>query len=221
MNAYYDEGSSLSRLYAQLSEQRLEQEREKKRREEELRRSTQAQPVVVTPVQQARPESGGMGGGMDPSTMMQMFSSQGGAGGGAGAGAGAGAAGGAEAGAGAGAGAAGGAGGAGAAGGAGGGSFMAGGGPFVIAAAVAAHHMWAKNKGMHDDKDGIMGRALYKDADWYQPRANSKVDGMGDEIKLASLGSSPVDLFRKDTWTEAANLAAKGGILGKALKKLF
>lgn len=93
--------------------------------------------------------------------------------------------------------------------------------PVAVAAGVLAHNEWAKNKGMHTDKDALLGRAAYKDADWYQPRLNSKIGGMGDEVKLASLGSSPIDMFRASTWKDAAKLAVKGGIAGNILKKIF
>lgn len=171
---------------------RLEDER--RRQQEELTRS---QSSAYQPQQSASP--GGMpamGG------FQQMMGGGAGAGGAAGGGAGAGTSAGA--------------------GGSSAGGAMAGAAPWVgLAAAIGSHHMWAKNKGMHDNQDALLGRALYKDADWYQPRFNDKVDGWGDEVKLASLGSSPVDLFKANTWSDAAEQAAKGGILGAALKKLF
>lgn len=176
-------------------EDRRRQEEIERANEERLRSQSYTQP----------PSAGGIGqfSGMIPPM-----------GGGEAAGA---SAGGAEAAAG---GSAAGGGGAGASSGAG--SALAAAGPWAaMAAAIGVHHMWAKNKGMHDNQDALLGRAFYKDADWYQPRLNEKVDGLGDEAKLASLGSSPVDLFRADTWKSAAKLAAKGGIIGSALKKLF
>ncbi|MBU9386653.1 hypothetical protein [Burkholderia multivorans] len=102
------------------------------------------------------------------------------------------------------------------------GNAVAAGGPWAaLAAAITAHHLWAKDKGMHTNEDAILGRALYKDADWYQPRLNDKIGGLGDEVKLASLGSSPIDLFKGDTWSKAAKLGLSGGILGSLLKKIF
>lgn len=184
-------------VWAQQERDRIRREEEEKKRREERQRLMQMQQPGA---QQAQ-------GGIDPSQAMSMYQSFAGGGGSSGV-------------------AAGGMGG-GATGGtaAGGGASTAAGGfsawPLAAAAAITAHHMWAKNKGMHDNKDALLGRALYKDADWYQPRANEKVDGMGDEIKLASLGSSPADLLRKDTWSQAAKLAVKGGIAGKILKKIF
>lgn len=102
-----------------------------------------------------------------------------------------------------------------------GGSIAAAGPWAALAAAVLAHNKWATNKDMHTNSDAIMGRALYKDADWYQPRLNDKVDGLGDEVKFGSLGSSPIDLFRGKTWSDAAKYGLSGGILGAAIKKLF
>lgn len=166
-------------------------EDERRRRQEELSRSQ-------APAYQ--PQQSSSAGGMPAMAGMQQMMGGGGAG--------AGTAGGASTGAGGGASGAGGA--------------MAGAAPWVgLAAAIGSHHMWAKNKGMHDNQDGLLGRALYKDADWYQPRLNDRVDGWGDEVKLASLGSSPIDLFKANTWSDAAEHAAKGGILGAAIKKLF
>lgn len=174
------------------------------------------------PQQQSSAQPGGMG------QMSGMFQKMMGGGGTAGAGAGGGAAGGASAnsslaassGAASGSLAGAGAGGGGAAGG-GMGSLAAAGPWAALAAAIGSHHMWAKKKGMHDNQDALMGRALYKDADWYQPRLNERVDGWGDEVKLASLGSSPADLFNANTWSDAGEQAFKGGILGATLKRWF
>ena len=115
---------------------------------------------------------------------------------------------------------------------AGGGSLAGGGGiaaagPWAaLAAAIVGHNQWAEKKGLRENEDyklqtGIEGRALYKDSAWYQPRLNNKVDGLGDEVRLVGLGSSPTELFKGKNWAEAAKIAATGGILGKALKKLF
>jgi hypothetical protein len=100
-------------------------------------------------------------------------------------------------------------------------------GPWAaLAAAIIGHNQWAERKGLRDNEDykfqtGIEGRALYKDSAWYQPRLNNKVDGLGDEVRLVGLGSSPTELFKGKNWAEAAKIAASGGIIGKALKKLF
>lgn len=112
------------------------------------------------------------------------------------------------------------------AGGAGGGASGAASGgmsawPVAVAALAIGQHEWAKKKGLHTDSDALTGRALYKDSEYYQQKGNEKMDGLGDEMRLAAMGSSPADLFRKETWTTAAKLAAKGGILGGLLKKIF
>lgn len=184
-------------------EEALHQEEERRRREEERKRLAAAQQ-----------QGAGTAGGVDPGTAMQMYSSFSGSTPAAG-------------GIGGTAGTAGTAGSAGAAGGsAGGGASAASSGiasfwPAAVFVAAAAQHNWARKKGIHDNKDALTGKALQKDTAYYQPRLNEKLDGMGDEVRLAGLGSSPADLFRADTWKEAAKLAAQGGIVGKALKKLF
>jgi len=182
-------------------EQRKAEEERRRREEEERQRQMQRQ-------QQSSPAMGGMGG-MDPSMMSGMM----------GGGASSPAAGGITGG---GAGAAGaGAGGAGASGGSAGASGLASFWPAAVVAAIVGHNEWAKKKDLHTDKDGIAGRALIKDSVYYQEKGNEKLDGLGDEWRLAAQGSSPVDLFKGDTWKTAASLAAKGGIVGKALKKIF
>lgn len=186
--------------FAQYQEQeRLRQEQEQQRIEDERRRQEEAR-------RRAAGQQNTAAGGIDPGQALSMYSSF--------AGGSSPAAGGIMAGGGE-------AGGASAAGGAssasGGMSFW----PLAVAAGVIAQHNWARKKGLHDNQDAILGRALYKDADYYQEKGNEKIDGLGDEMKLASLGSSPADYFRKDTWTTAAKLAAQGGILGKVLKKIF
>lgn len=109
----------------------------------------------------------------------------------------------------------------GAGGGAGAGGSLASAWPVAVAIAAIGQHQWAKGKGLHTNSDAITGRALYKDSEYYQQKGNAKLDGMGDEMRLAAMGSSPSDLLRKETWTTAAKLAAQGGILGKVLKKIF
>lgn len=114
-----------------------------------------------------------------------------------------------------------------AAGGGGFGGAAAAGGPWAaLAAAIVGHNQWAKGQGLRDNESfpletGLEGRALFKDSKRYQEWGNRAVDGLGDEWRLAGLGSSPADLFNKNTWGEAAKIAASGGILGKMLKKLF
>ena len=184
-----------SDIWAQQEQERQAiEEAERKKREERNRQMIQG----ATGAQQAQ-------GGIDPGTALSMYQSM--VGGGATSGAST-AAGGMGSGAAAGSG-----------GGAAAGGISAW--PVAVGAAILAQHMWARNKGIHDDKDALLGRALYKDVDYYQPRLNEKVDGLGDEVKLAGLGSSPGDLFRAKTWSEAAKLAVRGGILGKAIKKIF
>lgn len=107
------------------------------------------------------------------------------------------------------------------------GGAVAAGGPWAaLAAAILGHNQWAKGQGLRNNESfpletGLEGRALYKDSGRYQEWGNRAVDGLGDEWRLAGLGSSPADLFNKNTWSEAAKIAASGGILGKAIKKLF
>lgn len=171
---------------------RQEQEQERQRQEIELRR----QQMMAS--QQQSPAAGGI----DPSSALTVAQSfmgggspaAGGIGGGAGAGAG---------------------------GSGGGAGSLASAWPLAVAAVIGGHHNWARKKGMHTNEDAITGRALYKDSEYYQEKGNAKLDGAGDEIRLAAMGSSPADLFRKDTWTTAAKLAAQGGILGKMVKKIF
>jgi hypothetical protein len=185
-------------LAQQQEAQRLQQEEELRRQDEERKKREEQQRQRLLAQQQAQPA------GMDPSAAMQMMSSFTG---------GSPAAGGISAA------------GPGSAGAASGGSSAAAGGismgPLALAAVIGAHHNWARKKGLHSNADAITGRALYKDSEYYQDKGNAKVGGMGDEMRLAALGSSPADLLRKDTWTEAAKLAVKGGVLGSVLKKIF
>lgn len=167
-------------------------------RQQEALQQQQQEAFARQRAQQAQAAQG-PAGGIDPS----MFSSFMGGGGGAGA---------------AGAGSAGaGAGGAGASGGA----SLTSAWPVAVAALAIGQHEWAKNKGLHTDMDALTGRALLKDSAYYQTKGNEKLGGLGDEMRLASLGSSPADLFKGQTWKEAGNLAIKGGILGNLLKKIF
>jgi hypothetical protein len=194
---------------------RLEQERLQREQEEEQRRQqefiAQQQARMQQAQSQPHPAENGLGG-MNPGSMMSMMQSFGGGGSGA-------AAGGATSGGAAAGGTA--AGGTGAAASGSAGSGLAAAWPVAVAVGIAAHHNWARKKGLHTNQDALTGRALYKDSEYYQTKGNEKLDGMGDEMRLAAMGSSPADLFRKETWTTAAKLAAQGGILGKALKKIF
>lgn len=194
--------------YADQSAQQLEMDQ--RRVEEELKRQKEEQErrafMLAQQQQQQQQQSSPAMGGINPMSMMSSSSAGGGS-----------AAGGSVAG--------GGAAGGGAAGGASGGSAASSGiasfWPAAVFVAAAAQHNWARKKGIHDNKDALTGKALQKDTAYYQPRLNEKLDGLGDEVRLAGLGSSPADLFKADTWKEAAKLAARGGILGKALKKIF
>lgn len=171
---------------------RLMQE-ERRREEERLRREAEQRQQQMLARQ--RSQSGNpMAGGIDPSTALSAYQSfAGGSAGGAGAGGGA--------------------------------SGAASGGmsawPVAVAALALGQHEWAKRKGLHTDSDALTGRALYKDSEYYQQKGNEKVSGLGDEMRLAAMGSSPADLFRKETWATVAKLGAKGGILGGLLKKIF
>lgn len=186
--------------FLKMQEDARKAEEERKRREEEER-----QRMLLRQQQQQSPQMGGI----DPSMMSSMMG-----------GGGAGSAGAAEGGIAVGGGGAS-AGGAGASGGSAGASGMMSFWPAAVVAAVVGHNEWAKKKDLHTDKDGLAGRALIKDSVYYQEKGNEKLDGLGDEWRLAAQGSSPVDLFKGDTWKTAASLAAKGGIVGKALKKIF
>jgi hypothetical protein len=115
----------------------------------------------------------------------------------------------------------------GAAAGGGGYSALAAGGPWAaLAAAIVGHNQWAKGQGLRDNEKfplqtGLEGRALYKDSKRYQEWGNRAFDGLGDGARLAGLGSSPTELFKGKNWAEAAKIAAKGGLLGGVLRKIF
>jgi hypothetical protein len=124
-------------------------------------------------------------------------SSAAGGGGGAAAGAGGGAAGGGAAGAGGGSSAAGG---------------LAAAWPAAIVAAIVGNELYQNNTGNRDGESfpleyGLTGRAFYKDAPGWGEKADDIIPGLGSGIRTAGLLSSPVDLFRGDTykglWDEA------------------
>lgn len=180
--------------YEVINQQEAERiQQEQRRLDEERKRREEQQRQQVAMQSQPAPAQTPQMGGFDPSSMMGMMGGSGAGGAGAG--------------------------GASSAGGAASSGMSAW--PVAVAALAIGQHQWAKRKGLHDDKDAITGRALLKDSEYYQKKGNEKVSGLGDEMRLAALGSSPADLFRKDTWSSAAKLAAKGGILGGLLKKIF
>lgn len=179
-------------------------------------------PLILAPQQQQ--QSGGAMGGMDPSGLLSMFGGGGetpfsGAfgkksafGGESGFGSlfGEGGFGGLFGG---GSSAAGGGGAAGAGGGSSFGGAAASAGPWAaLAAAIALNENYQGNIGNRDGESfpleyGLTGRAFYKDAPGWGEKADDIIPGAGSGIRTAGLLSSPVDLFRGDTykglWDEA------------------
>lgn len=214
-----DDNLSAMILERLRQDQQAQDEKTRREQEEALRQSAQRQQQQVG--------LGGGGGGMNPMQGMQIAKNFMPASSGASA-AGAGSAGGTASGATAG-GTAGGSAAGGAAGSAGGGlsSGLAAAGPWAaLAAAIVGHNEWAERKGLRDGENfkfeyGLTGRALYKDKDWYAERADKVVPGLGDDINIAGSMSSPVDLFRGDTWKGIGKSLAKGGVVGGLVKKLF
>lgn len=194
-----------------------EQEEMRKRQEEEARRNQEL--MMLSQPKQQQQQSGGPMGGMNP---MSMMGGQGGMGsmfGGGSAGAASG--GGSAAGA------------AGASGGSAGGSAAASGAsslmsfwPAAVVAAAVGNELNAKHEGRRDSdaftgESALTGRAMYKDADHLTEQGNKIFDGLGDGWGLAANMSSPLDLFRGDTWSDAWDHAKRGGVLGGLVRKIF
>lgn len=115
----------------------------------------------------------------------------------------------------------------GAAGGGGFGSTVSAAGPWaLLAAAILGQENYQQNIGNRDDEafpyeTAITGRALYKDAPGWGEKADDIIPGLGSPIRIAGLTSSPVDMFRGDTYKDLWKEAKGGGLLGGLFKGLF
>lgn len=103
------------------------------------------------------------------------------------------------------------------------GSSIMGAGPWAaLAAGILLNENYQGNIGNREGESfpmeyGLTGRALYKDAPGWGEKADEIIPGWGDDIRLAGALSSPVDLFRGDTWSTVWDSLKSGGPLGGLL----
>jgi hypothetical protein len=201
----------------QFQEELEAQRREEERRRREAQLSQQGLQTSSPAQQQSSMPS------INPTQFMDMFG-----GGGAASGSGTGnAALNAWTGVGPGASSAGGAASGGASGGSGMMSGLASAGPWAaLAAAIALNENYQGNIGNREGESfpleyGITGRAFYKDKDVWGDKADDIIPGLGSGVRIAGGMSSPVDMFRADTWKDVGKELASGGVLGGLIKKLF
>jgi hypothetical protein len=113
------------------------------------------------------------------------------------------------------------------AGGSGFGSGMAAAGPWAaLAAAIALNENYQGNIGNREGESfpleyGLTGRAFYKDKEVWGDKADDIIPGLGSGVRIAGGMSSPVDLFRGDTYKDLFKELKSGGMLGGILKGLF
>jgi len=116
--------------------------------------------------------------------------------------------------------------GAGAAAGGGEGALAAAGPWAALAAIIALNENYQGNIGNRDDEKfpleyGLTGRGAYKDAPGWAEKADEQVEGLGSGIRIAGNLSSPVDLFRGETYSNLWDDLKRGGTVGSVLKGLF
>ena len=113
------------------------------------------------------------------------------------------------------------------AGGGGLGSSMAAAGPWAaLAAAIALNENYQGNIGNREGEAfpleyGLTGRAFYKDAPGWGDKADDIIPGLGSGVRIAGGMSSPVDLFRGDTYKDLFKELKSGGVIGGLLRGLF
>lgn len=95
-----------------------------------------------------------------------------------------------------------------------------------IAALAIGNELNADHEGRRDmdsftGESAITGRSFYRDRDHMREQGNKIFDGWGDDIGIAANFSSPIDLFRGDTWSDAWDSAKRGGTLGGIIRKIF
>lgn len=107
------------------------------------------------------------------------------------------------------------------------GSSLASAGPWAaLAAAIALNENYQGNIGNRGGESfpleyALTGRSLYKDAPGWGEKADDVVPGLGSGIRTAGLLSSPVDMFRGDTYSDLWDEVKSGGTLGGILKGIF
>ena len=94
--------------------------------------------------------------------------------------------------------------------------------PALLVAGIALNENYQNNIGNRDGESfpleyALSGRALYKDAPGWADKADSAIPGLGDGIRVAGLTSSPIDLFRGETYSDLWDVAKGGGLIGSLL----
>jgi len=98
--------------------------------------------------------------------------------------------------------------------------------PAAVVAAAVANENYQGNIGNRDGEGftgeyGLTGRAFYKDAPGWGEKADEVLPGLGSGVRIAGNLSSPVDLFRGETYKNLWDDLKNGGTVGSIFKELF
>lgn len=98
--------------------------------------------------------------------------------------------------------------------------------PAAVVAAAIANENYQGNIGNRDNEAftgeyALTGRAFNKDAKGWGDKADGVLPGLGSGVRIAGNLSSPVDLFRGDTYRDLWKDLKNGGTVGSVLKELF